>query len=63
MKQQLMIHIETQLKLHLKINTKKAVGEINSTFINIHQYKLSIYSPNKLYYICEKNNKIFLLIQ
>ena len=48
MKQQLMIHTGNQLKLHLKINTKKAVGEINSTFINIHQYKLSIYSPNKI---------------
>ena len=47
MKQQLMIHTGNQLKLHLKINTKKAVGEINS-FINIHQYKLSIYSPNKI---------------
>ncbi len=34
MKQQLMIHIGNQLKLHLKINTKKAVGEFNSTFIN-----------------------------
>ena len=48
MKQQLMIHTGNQLKLHLKINTKKAVGEIKSTSINIHQYKLSIYSPNKI---------------
>ena len=48
MEHQLMIHIGNQLKLPLKINTKMAAGEINSTSINIHQYIRSIYFPNKI---------------
>ena len=46
-----MIHIGYQLKLNLKVITKKAAGEINSTSINIFdQYTLRIklYSSNSL---------------
>ncbi len=60
MEHQLMIHIGNQLKLPLKINTKKAAGEINSTSINIHQYMRLIYSPNKiLLHLRKKKNFIY----
>jgi hypothetical protein len=55
-----MIHIGNQLKLHQKIITKKAAGEINSTLLKTTIR--SIYSSNKILLHLRKKLKMFLLI-